>query len=74
VPRDWITDSDIETYAKIDRPLDVPAINRKFPPLYESEPAYLDRLGLLSADERKRLEPDDFTPESIVTILGLKIE
>ena len=32
------------------------------PPLFESEPAYLDRLGLLTDDERDKLNPTDFEP------------
>ena len=30
------------------------------PPLFESEPAYLDRLGLLTDDERDKRNPTDF--------------
>lgn len=35
------------------------------PPTFESEAAYLDRHGLLSAAERKALPPDAFEPEAI---------
>jgi hypothetical protein len=34
-------------------------------PLLEAEPAYLDRLGLLSVDERRALDDDAFAPEAI---------
>jgi hypothetical protein len=39
------------------------AIDSRNPPRYESEAAYLDRLGLLSAAERRALPPDAFEPE-----------
>jgi len=32
------------------------------PPLFESEPCYLSRLGLLTDDERDKLTPGDFEP------------
>ena len=35
------------------------------PPSFESQAAYLKRLGLLLPREEKRLTPDDFTPEWI---------
>ena len=35
------------------------------PPVYESEAAYLERHGLLSAAERRRLTPADFAPVRI---------
>ena len=38
------------------------------PPRYESEPAYLDRLGLLTDAERKRLTEDDFADEVIAEV------
>lgn len=34
-------------------------------PVVESEAAYLDRLGLLAADERGRLDADDFEPVAV---------
>ena len=36
------------------------ALDPDNPPLFESEPAYLDRLGLLTDDERDKLAPADF--------------
>jgi hypothetical protein len=36
------------------------------PPMFESEAAYLDRHGLLSAAERRRLRPADFEPVRLV--------
>lgn len=76
VPIDWITEADIALYATDPhlRALDVPAIDPKFPPLYESEATYLDRLGLLPAVQRKRLGAEDFAPESVVDILALELE
>jgi hypothetical protein len=35
------------------------------PPCYESEASYLDRLDLLTANERRRLPADAFEPEVI---------
>jgi hypothetical protein len=51
-------------------PADWTAIDPKFPPLYESQASYLDRLGLLSRAERRKLKPADFKPQSILEILG----
>ncbi len=41
------------------------AIDPNDPPRFESEAAYLDRLGLLTLAERRRLTPADFEPEAI---------
>jgi hypothetical protein len=41
------------------------AIDPADPPTFESEASYLDRHGLLSAAERKRLTAADFEPEAI---------
>jgi hypothetical protein len=38
------------------------AVDANHPPIYESEAAYLHRHGLLEADERRRLQPEDFEP------------
>ena len=35
------------------------------PPIFESEASYLDRHGLLTAAERRRLRPADFEPVAI---------
>lgn len=34
-------------------------------PVFESEATYLDRHGLLTAAERRRLKPEDFEPEML---------
>jgi hypothetical protein len=39
------------------------AIDPDDPPIYESEAAFLDRRGLLDAEERARLDEDAFEPE-----------
>ena len=41
------------------------AVDPDNPPLFESEPAYLDRLGLLTDDERGKLNPADFEPVAL---------
>jgi hypothetical protein len=46
-------------------------IDPRDPPAFESEAAYLERLGLLLPAERKRLGPEDFKPVSILDILDL---
>lgn len=65
VPLDWIMEDDVAIYRKINLPLDMPALDLKDPPTYESEATYLQRLKLLAAGERKRLKPADFEPEPI---------
>lgn len=44
------------------------------PSAYESEAAYLDRLGLLEPGERERLHPDAFDPEPMGTVRDLKVD
>ena len=40
------------------------AVDRDDPPLIESTPAFLDRLGLWRPGERARVSPDAFTPQT----------
>ena len=40
------------------------------PPIFESQAAYLDRHGLLTAPERKALGPDAFEPEPVIFDTG----
>jgi hypothetical protein len=79
LPTQWVTVWDVEYYTG--RAVDVhgKAIGQEFrgrrfagqaidpddPPRYESEAAYLDRHGLLSAEERAELSADAFEPEVI---------
>lgn len=74
VPASWITPFDIGYYDFGDIQSGVSALSPRFPPLFESEAAYLDRLNLLLPGERRRLGPGDFKPESVVNILGLVLE
>jgi hypothetical protein len=39
------------------------------PPIYESQASYLKRHGLLEKGELKRLNPEDFEPETAVDLL-----
>jgi hypothetical protein len=64
VPLDWIAQETIDTYVGLGIRLDVPAVDPCDPPTFESEAAYLDRLGLLLPGERRRLRPNDFKPEA----------
>lgn len=57
VPADWIMAS----------------IDRVFPPLYESEPSFLRRLGLLTRSEEKLLTPEDLEPVAITDIIELDL-
>jgi hypothetical protein len=41
------------------------ALDPSDPPRYESQPAYLARHGLLTSSEKRRLKPEDFTPETV---------
>jgi hypothetical protein len=43
-----------------------PVLDPEDPPMFESQAAFLDRHGLLSAAERAKLGPEDFEPKSIV--------
>jgi hypothetical protein len=42
-------------------------------PTYESEASYLDRHGLLKADERRRVRPASWDPESITQIIPTQL-
>jgi hypothetical protein len=70
LPVGWITQRDIKTYEALGPPLGVPPIDLNDPPLFESEAAYLDRIGLLVAGERKRLSAADFEPARVPTTDG----
>ncbi len=65
VPVDWIMPADVETYAAIGQPLDVPAVDPADPPTFESEATYLRRLGLLLPGEAKRIRKAAWSPERI---------
>ena len=41
------------------------ALDATDPPVFESEPATLARLGVLTSEERRRLTPVDFEPERL---------
>jgi hypothetical protein len=75
VPASWWTPGDERRYRNR-KPWDRweeptgPVLDRKDPPMYEAEAAYLDRLGLLVKGERERLTEPDFAPESILDIRG----
>jgi hypothetical protein len=43
------------------------AIDPNNPPRFESQAAYLERHGLLSPEERRRLPADAFEPELVTT-------
>ncbi len=64
IPRYWLTQEDIDFYQNFDdTPFNYVAYDEGDPPTYESEPAYLDRLGLLADGERKQLKPENFKQE-----------
>lgn len=42
------------------------AIDPENPPMYESQAAYLERHGLLTASEKRALNPKDFEPEFVL--------
>ena len=59
LPEAWITDEDVATWPR----LAGHAIDPSDPPTFESEAAYLQRHGLLSATEARHA---DFDPETII--------
>lgn len=65
VPAQWIGDGDVAYYGA-DRV--GAAVFADDPPTFESQAAYLDRLGLLLAGERKRLGADDFAPVPLAEV------
>ncbi len=75
VPDQWITQDQVCIYREhMDTELGIPALDPENPPVYESEAAYLARLGLLLPGERKRLKKADFEPVSLLDILTLDDE
>jgi hypothetical protein len=71
IPLDWIVAGDMATYEALGRPLEVPAVDPKNPPMFESQATYLDRHNLLLPGERRRLVDADFRSESIFYIVNL---
>ena len=61
LPRRWATSFNLRVWGCDGEELD-PA----FPPIYESQAAYLKRHEILSPSEARRLVPADFEPEAIV--------
>jgi hypothetical protein len=67
LPTEWFDADTIAGYAR-DRPLRsaAVAVDPSDPPLFESEAAYLRRLGLFLPGEERRLDASDFEPTPIV--------
>jgi hypothetical protein len=76
LPTTWVTQRDVEHYARTARGLhgdlkypkpsgtfEGVAVDPDDPPTYESQAAYLERHGLFLPGERKRLMKNDFEPE-----------
>lgn len=60
IPSQWLDADDVETFAPIRAsaggpPFEGVAVDPADPPLYESEAAYLDRLGLFLPGEKRRV-------------------
>lgn len=84
VPCDWVNQWEVDYYngqAKDvhGKPIwtnhkpgdfEAEALDENDPPIFESQATYLDRHGLLTDSERKRLKPEDFEPESVLEILN----
>ena len=62
VPHRFITSSDVEWHREEGEEFAGVPFNPKDPPIYESQAAYLNRLGLLTPTERRRLGKKDFEP------------
>jgi hypothetical protein len=62
---EWITTKMQQQQAAIGLRVHGTPVDLAFPPIYESEPAFLKRHRLLSASEARRLTPEDFEPEPI---------
>jgi hypothetical protein len=69
VPVDWITEALAADFARMSKPLGVPAVDPANPPKYESSATYLDRHGLLLPGERRRLRAADFAPVPLAAIV-----
>ena len=61
VPNSWITEDDLDTWPD----LEADAIDPENPPKFESQATYLDRHGLLTVQEKKKLTEANFEPETI---------
>jgi hypothetical protein len=68
VPTGWLTADLAAYYRQEDPAFRWPAVGLADPPRFESEATYLDRNGLLKADERRRLPADAFDPEPITDL------
>ena len=65
LPVDWLS-ADLAEYFQSEGDFPWPAADPADPPLFESQAEYLRRHNLLTADERKRLQAQDFEPEPVV--------
>ncbi len=75
IPDSWLTPDEVELYSGRRRDVHgelIPigrsdfagkAIDPKNPPVFESQASYLDRHGLLTSEEKRRLRPRDYEPE-----------
>jgi hypothetical protein len=71
VPLVWVTRENLAWSGNgwWNRNLPGPAIDPKDPPMFESQPAFLDRHGLFLPGERARLREGDFAPVSVLDIM-----
>jgi len=70
VPALWLSCADIRFYSEtMKRQLDAEPLDENFPPLFESQTAYLRRHGLLTASEARRSKPFDYASETVTAIL-----
>jgi hypothetical protein len=65
VPRGWLTSSLADYYLRSDPTWTWPGVDLADPVTYEAEATFLERHGLLRADERRRLQDDDWAPVPI---------
>ncbi len=76
IPTGWVWPEDVESFEDLEDADGAPAVafDPEDPPRFESEAAYLDRLGLLTPTERRRLDRDGWPPDEVVAAEELESE
>jgi hypothetical protein len=70
IPDQFVTVADVEWHREEGEEFKGVPFDPTNPPTYESQASYLDRHGLLTAAERRRLRKKDFKPEVLTVSAG----
>lgn len=66
IPAEWLSARSADMWRRCGHDCPWPAVDPADPPRFEAQATFLDRHGLLKADERRRLPQNAFDPEAVV--------